>query len=595
MREKSLPLREPQPASVDGHPGPVVTERADAHLLRRLSAEQDTVAQALASSTARRLREAERLSSSPDGVDRAVAQMYLDMVELARAIERTGESLLLATLESDGSLVGRMAVTNDDREVLLTPWYAPAGQQALGDSRRVLITATPSDGIRLHRLGANPRELVEIVRERMRVSATDARMSDPLATLTPDQAAALSLLDWPGSVVLDGPPGSGKSAILLVELARRMLSAPHGNAPEVLLVTGSSALARRTRALTELLGVASVRPVLHENLFRVLRVADEDMAPVGPDSPDTAGLVAGMRTRLAEVSSRLSSSDPVPHPLGARRPVDVPAVVRARSTAASTSYRRSATSLRAELREDYGAMVGAERASPLVDGVLEQLRPVLRPDDLLRMASKGSARLPLPLRAVARAAASQLLDGSPARRPRFDLVVVDEYQRVPAVALGLLGLRARSMLLSGDPRQGFGSAPEDLDTAHGLAPRRVQLGASLRLPSEISGWIDRFWAEQCLEPPGIATLAQGGTVSEHGSVAEAHRVAGPDAQFIVPGKGADEKIDGARTPFEALGLEWRSVILVDPEGILAEFGEPGLFVAATRAIDCLAVVRRSGA
>lgn len=595
MRERSSPLHGPRPETVDRHPGPVVTERADRQLLRRLSADQDTIAQALASSTARRLREVERLSSSPDGVDRAVAQMYLDMVEQARAVERTGESLLLATLESENSLVGRMAVTNDDREVLLTPWYAPAGQKVLGDPSRVLITATPSDGIRLHRLGADPGELVEIVRERMRAGAADARMADPLSTLTPDQAEVLSLLDSPGSVVLDGPPGSGKSAILLVELARRILSAPRGEAPEVLLVTGSSALARRTRALTELLGVASVRPVLHEDLFRVLGVADEDMAPVGPDGPDTAGLVAGMRTRLAEVSARLASSDPVPHPLGARRPVDVPAVVRARSTAASTSYRRSATALRAELRRDYGAIVGTERAAPFVDGVLDLLRPVLKPDDLVRIASKGSASLPRALRAVARAAASQLLDGSPARRPPYDLIVVDEYQRVSSVALGLLGLRARCMLLSGDPRQGFRSAPEDLDTTHGLAPRRVELGASLRLTSAISGWIDRFWAEQGLEPPRIATLARGGTVSEHESVAEARRVAGPDAQLIVAGEGADDRIDGARTPFEALGLEWHSVILVDPEGMLEELGEPGLFVAATRAIDRLAVVRRSGA
>lgn len=568
-----------------------MTERAEGRLVRRLAAAQADIGQALASSTARRLREVERLSSSPDGVDRAVAQMYLDMVEQARAVERTGESLLLATLESEGSLVGRMAVTDDDREVLLTPWYAPAGQQVLADPGRVLISATPSGGIRLHRLGADPRELVEIVRDRMRVGAADARMSDPLATLTPDQAEALSLLDAPGSVVLDGPPGSGKSAIILVELARRILAAPRGGAPEVLLVTGSQALARRTRALTELLGVASIRPVLHEDLFRVLGVAEDDMPPVGPDGPDTAGLVAGMRAHLAEMSARLSSSDPVPHPLGTRRPVDVAAVVRARSTAASTSYRRSATALRDGLRKEYGAIVGAERAAPLVDGVLELLRPVLRPDDLVRHASKGMAPLPRPLKAVARAAASLLLDESPARRPPYDLVVVDEYQRVPSVALGLLGLQARGMLLSGDPRQGFGSVPPDLDTTRGRPVRRVELGASLRLPVEISGWIDAFWAEHGLEPPGISTLAQGGAVTEHASVGEARRVLGPEAQLIGTSSDAGDGSDGGRTPFEALGLEWHSVILVDPERILADLGEPGLFVAATRAIDRLAVVR----
>jgi hypothetical protein len=115
------------------------------------------------------------------------------------------------------------------------------------------------------------------------------------------------------------------------------------------------------------------------------------------------------------------------------------------------------------LRSDYAAIVGPERAEPFVAGVLERLRPILKPDDLVRTAVGRGAALQRPLRVIAREVARLLLEASPARRPTWDLVVVDEYQRVPPAALGLLGLRSRRMLLSGDPRQGFGSAPQVID------------------------------------------------------------------------------------------------------------------------------------
>jgi superfamily I DNA/RNA helicase len=264
-------------------------------------------------------------------------------------------------------------------------------------------------------------------------------------------------------------------------------------------------------------------------------------------------------------------------------------VARARATAASISYQRSAADLQIALRSDYAAIVGPERAEPFVAGVLERLRPILKPDDLVRTAVGRGTALPRPIRAIARETARLLLEASPARRPTWDVVVVDEYQRIPPAALGLLGLRSRRMLLSGDPRQGFGSAPLVIDATRG-DPNRVHLEVSLRLPSAIATWIDAFWAQRDLTQPRIRTVVEGGEVSVHRTLDAARAAAGHDAQVIaLETDGA--VVPGSRTPFEALGLEWRSVILVDPDAILSRMGEPGLFVAATRAIDRLAVVQ----
>ncbi|MEX2503895.1 MAG: hypothetical protein WD378_03535, partial [Egicoccus sp.] len=385
-------------------------------------------------------------------------------------------------------------------------------------------------------------------------------------------------------VVLTGPPGSGKSAIVLVELARRVLSHPEPHLLRVLFVTGTPRLAQRAEVLGRLLGVASITPVPQTHLPRLLGAGD-DPTPIAGQHPgaDGADVPRAIETTFAAARARLDRSDPVPHPLGHVPPEEITAVRAWRAREPSTAYSLVAKRLRDDLVDEYAQVLPGPQSQARAEAAADQLRPTLTPTALVAAALPGR-RLPHALRRAATACARSLLETPPRQSAAiWDLVVVDEYQRLPGLMLWLLRRSADEVLLSGDPHQSF--TDEDVRGAGGAS--EVALATSLRLPTAISAWIDATWQKLGLPPPAIRSAAGGGTVRLDATAAEDPSTG---AQVIAPASLAAGR-DGWLSPMDALGLEWSEVVLVEPERLVAEHGPPGLFVAATRAIDTLTVVR----
>ncbi|MBY5161141.1 AAA family ATPase [Salsipaludibacter albus] len=539
----------------------------------------------LSATVARREEAVGRLVETGDPDDALVARTFNDFLLQVDEMRTNGSALVVATGADGDPVVGRMAVLDPDKEVVLVPWHAPAGQRHLLAPDRLLATEHPDGSVALHRLTADDTALADTIRARMRAAAVQDRMSDPLATLTEEQGRALATITAaPGDVVLTGPPGSGKSAIVMVELARRMLSADLPSRHRVLFVTGTTRLARRAEALTRLLGTASVVPVPQSRILAHLGVSDEVTPPASADDGDLA-LPRALDAAFAARRDLLASDRPVPHPLGQVPADEIASVLAVRARAATQSYRDSSRALAAAVVEEYQQLVPGESSRRAAEAACQSLRPATTPTDLLRAvgASTGLAR---PIRAAATAYARRLLDGSPRTdRADWDLVVVDEYQRLPDVVLALLRRRATTVLLSGDPLQSFAGG----DAAAWLGDAEaVSLSTSLRLPSSIAAWIDAFWADHGQPPPEVRSAAAGGAV---------HRVDDlpddPEAAVIAPVSRID-RASGSDwlDPAEAVGLEWPHVVVVAPEEIWREHGPAGLFIAASRAIDHLTVVEQ---
>ncbi|HEX9888182.1 MAG TPA: hypothetical protein VGA69_01790 [Nitriliruptorales bacterium] len=564
-------------------PTPPLDADVQAHVEGRVLAAREH----LGATIERRRAAYERLRRSKDPDDQAVAAVYRNYLIQAEEVSTSGASLTVAAAHGGEPVVGRLAVFDPQRDVILVSWHSPEGQRQLLADDRLLVNEHPDGSLTLHTLQADDRELADRVRRQMRTAAAQERMSDPLATLTREQGQILaSIVRAPGDVVLHGPPGSGKSAIVMVELARRVLSAEHPEHFDALFVTGTSRLAGRAAALGRLLGTASITPVTQEEVLSFLGVTD-----LPTPQADAAGATGSMALPLAieaafaRLQGRLGQDVEVPHPLGGTiSSGELGAVASARARAASVSYRDSARALAAGLRDEFTAILPGQRSQAVAAEAARLLRPYVTPTDLVELASVGrTLPLPRPLRAAATAGARSLLEAPGGRRsPTWDLIVVDEYQRLPGVVRWLLQRQAQRLLLSGDPRQSFAAvdAVDDLGGATCLSLR-----TSLRVPDALAGWIDRWWTERDLEPPRIRSAAGGGRVRELTAIG------GIDAGQVIAPASVARRHDGWLDPTEAVGLEWSIVVLADPDAILDEHGPAGIFIAATRAIDELHVVR----
>jgi hypothetical protein len=547
----------------------------------RIEARRSAAQVSLAAAVERRERAYRELISSPDPVDQAIARVYRDFLLQVEQVQRSEAAMLLGADVEGRTVVGRVAVFDDDRELLVVPWHAPEGQRLLTARERLLISEHGTGPLSVHRLSADAHDLAERIRHGMRSAAQREEMSDPLSTLTTEQGAALEAIAMADTdVVLTGPPGSGKSAIVLVELARRVLSHPEPHTLHVLFVTGTPRLARRAEVLGRLLGVASITPVPQADLPRLLGIGD-DPTPVAGQHPgaDGADVPQAIEASFAAARARLGHPDPVPHPLGRVDPDELTAVRAWRAREATTAYAVVARRLREDLVAEYERLLPGPASVAAAEAAAEQLRPILTPTGLVRGAL-ADRTLPRALRRAATACARSLLETPPRQEAAtWDLVVVDEYQRLPGLLVWLLRRSTGALLLSGDPHQSF--TAEDV---RGEGPvSTVTLATSLRLPAAIGAWIDGTWRQHGLPPPGIVSAADGGTVRTLPGAADDPR---PGAQVIAPASVADQR-DGWLSPLDALGLEWSEVVLVQPERVLAEHGPPGLFVAATRAIDTL--------
>lgn len=539
----------------------------------------------LGATVARRRDAYQRLKLSLDPDEQAVARVYRDYLIQADEIEETGASLTIAASPDGELVIGRLGIFDDRRDVVLVSWHAPEGQRQLLSEERLLVSERDDGSLALHALRADDRDLALRVREQMRRSAAVERMSDPLATLTMEQTEVLSAITRaPGHTVLHGPPGSGKSAIVMVELARRVLSAERPERFDALFVTGTSRLATRAEGLGRMLGTASISAVTQDRLLSFLDVSDA--ATPQADAASATGSLAlplAIEREYRDLRARLRSDVEIPHPLGftvSSGELDIVAKLRAED--ASTSYRDSAQKLAAGIAAEYATILPGERSERAAAEAADLIRPRLTPTALLARVSADG--LPRPLNAVATAGARGLLERKGGRATAsWDLIVVDEYQRLPGVVTWLLAQQTDTLLLSGDPWQSFAEVDASGDLGGATV---VSLRTSLRVPSDIAVWLDERWEEHGLEPPRLRTAAPGGRVVEH----DLADLADDDVATIAPASRSSAR-DAWLDPTEAVGLEWPTVRVVAPDEILAEHGPPGLFIAATRAIDELHVYR----
>jgi hypothetical protein len=558
----------------------------DPSVRARVEARAGRAREHLGATVDRRQATYDRLKQSLDPDELAVARVYRDYLIQAQEIERTGAALVVAADRTGDLVVGRLAVFDDDRDVVLVSWFSPEGQRQLLSDDRLLVSERDDGAIALHTLKADDRDLAVRVRELMRASAAVERMSDPLATLTLEQTEVLTAVtEAPRHTVLHGPPGSGKSAIVMVELARRVLSADRPEQFRALFVTGTDRLAARAEGLGRMLGTASITAVTQERLLRYLDVSDHP-TPQADAGAATGSLAAPMAVEreFRRLRGLLHEELDVPHPLGLTiAAAELATVRRLRAEDASASYRESSEKLAAGLAEEYARILPGERAERAASEAAELLRPRLTPTGLLARA--GVERLPRALSTAATAGARLLLERKGDRHaPRYDLVVVDEYQRLPGIVAWLLTHQASALLLSGDPWQAFA----EVDASGHLADATVvSLRTSLRVPESIARWLDRWWEDHGLAAPGVRAAAAGGTVHEHDR-AGLDGAGDGGATTIAPASLAGRH-EGWLDPTEAVGLEWSTVRLVEPERILEEHGPAGLFIAATRAIDELHV------
>ncbi len=548
-----------------------------------------TARRLLAATVARREQAVKDLIATRDPDDALVARTFHDFLLQTDEIRRSGSALVVATGSGGDPVVGRMAVFTQDHDTVLVPWHAPVGQAQLVAPDRLMVTEHPDGSVTLHALAADDVALAARIRAQMRAAAVVDRMSDPLATLTREQGDVLGTITRAdGDVVLTGPPGSGKSAIVMVELARRLLSSDTPASFRVVFVTGTDRLARRAEALTRLLGTASVTPVPQDRVLQFLGIIDHATPPAASTDGDLA-LPRAIAAAFARVRGRLASDMEVAHPLGSVPADEIDAVHTVRARSATQSYRDSAVDLEQALAREYQRIIPGQRSRDAAAAAAQALRPRLTPTALVAAARNlepGLPTLPRPIKAAATALARQLLEESPhTTRPSWDLVVVDEYQRLPDVVLALLRRRAATVLLSGDPLQSFAGG----DVAHHLRrTTAVELRTSLRMPVAVAAWVDAQWAARGWTPPRVACAAAGGTVEEVTTMPEG-LVGDPAVQVIAAASVAADHDDWL-DPAEAVGLEWPRVVLVEPDAIVADHGAAGLFIAATRAIDTLTVV-----
>jgi hypothetical protein len=89
---------------------------------------------------------------------------------------------VVARIEARRSAAQRVAVFDDDRELLVIPWHAPEGQRLLTARERLLISEHGTGPLSVHRLSADAHGLAERIRHGMRSAARHEEMSGRLST-----------------------------------------------------------------------------------------------------------------------------------------------------------------------------------------------------------------------------------------------------------------------------------------------------------------------------------------------------------------------------------------------------------------------------
>jgi DNA helicase IV len=588
------------------------------------------------------------------------AEEVLDAMRRERLRRYTAASGPLYFGRIDGTdgrtlYIGRHAVATEDNELLAINWRAPAAEP--------FYAATTRDprGVRLRRrLDIEDKRVSGFVDELLDHEdshLTDAIVEDItrrrvgemrqiIATITPEQYALIAR-DVEGALVIQGGPGTGKTAVGLHRAAYLLYSDPALAREGVLVVGPNDVFVAYIEQVLPALGETEVEQKSAESLVhaRGERVHEP---------PEVAALKgSGTMAEVLELLlwSRLAvPEEAVDIGIGRATIAVTPDDVRD-AIAAARERARSYQSARQRFRERLaGVVAGSLKAGEATEEDL--LRAVRGSRDFVKLADKAWPRV----------TAQQLfgwlfnkrrLDGllSPeeialltAHAPRdkrlqpgdvplldearwlvdpdlktYGHVVVDEAQNLSAMALRVVSRRARrrSLTILGDLAQrtddsGLGGWGDVLRTAGVPRYEVSELEVSYRVPEDFlriaaavappgttvpRGVRDAPWPAVAFAasdiPATVAELAR--RMSPVGSVA----VIAPDAWHDALA-GADADASGHLTGEVDLlslrtvkGLEFDAAIVVEPAAILAQEldgGPGGLYTALTRSTRALAVV-----
>ncbi|MET0133025.1 MAG: ATP-binding domain-containing protein [Kibdelosporangium sp.] len=598
-------------------------------------------------------------------------QQAWQLAEVAR-LDGVQQGLCFGRLDlADGRRVyiGRIGLFKDsDEEPLLLDWRAPAARPFY------TATAAAADGVRRRRrITTRGRQVVALndevldpdgvgddglIGEAALLAAVSAgrgeRMTDIVTTLQAEQDRIIRDRHL-GVLVVQGGPGTGKTAVALHRIAHLLYARPQLRARGVLVVGPS-------RIFLEYIG--QVLPGLGES--SVVTATVPQLCPVAVTSPDTDAERKGRASMADHLAATVRAQVTVPdEPIGVEfeqqvlrlAPEDCrQAVRRARRTGmphnqARLVFQREIVEVLAQrLTEGMEAVVLTDTGEALDGGdadgrlteadlrALEAAGVVVDwtdsgPRQLLDEADLASLRATLLADTGIQAVLDTLWpaltpsqfvgdDLSPADIPLLDEaaaliegvsgrtyghVVVDEAQELSEMAWRMLMRRcpSRSMTIVGDLAQ-TGSAAGASSWERVLRPHvadrwhLAELTVNYRTPAEIMTVANDMLAAH---QPGIRLAESIRSTGEtpwrvETTLADLPRVAALLAKGL-PGRvaviaPAEHQVPApvVLTPTEAKGLEFDSVLVVDPAAILAGStrGHNDLYVALTRATHRLGIV-----
>lgn len=606
--------------------------------------------------------------------------------ELGR-LESVDNGLCFGRLDmTDGRrvYVGRLGLFRDeDDEPLLLDWRAPAA--------RPFYTATmaaPHGVRRRRRITTRGRVVVALDDELLDLESTEdalvgeaalvaaltaqrtGRMRDIVTTLQIEQDRIVRD-DYPGVLVVQGGPGTGKTAVALHRLAYLLYTRPQLRTRGVLIVGPSQVFLDYIGQVLPGLGENAVVTATIADLCPDIEISDSNHAAFKGRAEMADRIAAAVRSRvripdepvMVEFEQQVLQLDPrdcrravhvaarmgLPHNqarlvfqqqivrLLAQRLIDRMENVVFTDTGeaidgGSTDGRLGAADLRALaaagviIDHDDGPrhLLDETDAAQLRDSliadagvcaVLDSLWPSLTAQDVVADLLGTSAWSPADIPLLDEAAAVIGEAGG----TTFGHVVVDEAQELSEMAWRMLMRRCptKSMTVVGDLAQtsdpaGTSSWDRVLRSHVDERWRLAQLTINYRTPAEImAATTDLFTAHHPdLQPPRSvratgeppwrrqATLAEVpqliASLAAHGQLAiitpPAHHAKLTAALSV----GASPDITGpvvVLTPGQAKGLEFDSVLIVDPTEILAApLGHNDLYVAMTRATQRLGIV-----
>lgn len=239
----------------------------------------------------------------------AFAAMHEDRLAQLDAVEG---ALCFGRLDgSDGSClyIGRLGLTDDEHNVLLVDWRAPAaepfyratGAQPMGVTRRRhlqtrgrKVVSISDDLLDLTALPAAARSTLQGEAALLAALAAPRgeRMSDIVATIQADQDRIIRHpID--GALVVDGGPGTGKTAVALHRAAYLLYSNRDRLARSGVLVVGPSQVFLRW--------IEQVLPSLGENgvALSTLDALGADIQPTADEDPEVAQIKGDARMAAA--------------------------------------------------------------------------------------------------------------------------------------------------------------------------------------------------------------------------------------------------------------------------------------------------------